>query len=114
VDNTRGNVVVLILRFEHLSEVVIAFGERGRPAEEVAQAAILEAHRYLASEVPVGEHLADQLLIPLALAGRGSFVTGPLSLHAWTNMETIGRFLPMKFDVTEHGPVSWLVAAKRA
>jgi len=49
--------------------------------------------------VPVGEHLADQLLIPLALAGAGSFLTTPLSLHATTNIHVIEKFLPRKFSV---------------
>jgi RNA 3'-terminal phosphate cyclase (ATP) len=47
----------------------------------------------------VGEHLADQLLIPLALAGGGSFVTTPLSSHATTNMDVVAMFLPRKFSV---------------
>jgi RNA 3'-terminal phosphate cyclase len=42
--------------------------------------------------VPVGEHLADQLLIPPALAGRGGFRTLPLTPHAQTNLDVIGRF----------------------
>jgi RNA 3'-terminal phosphate cyclase (ATP) len=113
-DNTRGNVVVLALRYERVSEVVISFGERGLPAEEVARAAIREARRYLdETDVPVGEHLADQLLIPLALAGAGSFVTGPLSQHTTTNMETIGRFLPVKFKSQEQSPGRWLVEVRR-
>jgi RNA 3'-terminal phosphate cyclase (ATP) len=51
---------------------------------------------YLAADVPVGEHLADQLLIPLALAGGGSFRTLPLSSHGRTNAVIIARFLPVR------------------
>jgi RNA 3'-terminal phosphate cyclase (ATP) len=58
--------------------------------------------RYLAAEVPVGEHLADQLLIPLALAGRGSFLTLQLSSHVRTNMEVIKRFLPVEIMMREN------------
>ena len=48
---------------------------------------------------PVGEHLADQLLIPMALARGGSFSTGPLSAHTTTNIEVIRKFLDVKFEV---------------
>ena len=53
---------------------------------------------YLSSRALVGEHLADQLLIPLALAGGGSFTTGALSLHTRTNIETIRQFLEIDIN----------------
>ena len=49
------------------------FGEKGISAEKVASDACDEAQAYLAAGVPVGIHLADQLLIPMALAGGGTF-----------------------------------------
>jgi len=42
-------------------------------AEQVAGAACDEALAYLAADAPVGLNLADQLLLPLALAGQGRF-----------------------------------------
>ena len=70
-----GNAVVLAIETEHVTEVFTGFGERGRPAEDVARSAVLAAKTWLESNVPVDEHLADQLLIPMALAGGGSFRT---------------------------------------
>lgn len=104
-----GNVLELTIESEHVTEVIVAFGERGKPAEVVAKEAAAEADAYLQAEAPVGMHLADQLLIPLALAGSGSFVTLPLSLHTTTNMRTIERFLPVKFTHRERSPGQWLV-----
>jgi RNA 3'-terminal phosphate cyclase (ATP) len=49
--------------------------------------------------VPIGLHLADQLLLPLALAGGGAFRTMPLSLHATTNAEVIRCFIDVSVDV---------------
>ena len=83
-----------------LREHATAFGERRKPAEAVADEAIDELERYLAAPVPVGEHLADQLLLPMALAGGGRFRTLPLSLHARTQLELIPRFLGVEFSVT--------------
>ena len=89
------------LESESVTEVFSAFGERGLKAEWVAREAVKEARRYLKNGAPVGEHLADQLALPLALAGQESFTTGPLSRHATTNLETIGAFLPVDFAVVE-------------
>ena len=47
--------------------------------------AVQAARTWLEAEVPVDEYLADQLLLPLALADGGSFRTTKPSLHATTN-----------------------------
>jgi RNA 3'-terminal phosphate cyclase (ATP) len=94
-----GNALILEIESEHVTEVVSSIGEKRVSAETVADRACEEARRYLTAEAPVGEHLADQLLIPLALAGGGSFVTTPVSSHTTTNIDVIGRFLSRKFSV---------------
>lgn len=98
-----GNVVFIEYASAHLTETISSIGERKLSAEKVAEAAVAEAKSYLSHQAPVGEHLADQLLIPLTLAGGGIFRTGPLSLHTTTNMDVIKRFLPAKFKTTQHG-----------
>ncbi|MEZ6188040.1 MAG: RNA 3'-terminal phosphate cyclase [Planctomycetota bacterium] len=97
-----GNALILDLEFGDgaLREQVTAFGEKTRRAESVADEAADEAARYLDAGVPVGEHLADQLLLPLALAGGGRFRALPLSLHAETQLELIPRFLDVRFAVS--------------
>jgi len=98
-----GNVVLLSIESEHVVEVFTGFGEIGVRAEAVAERVAQEARRYLAADVPVGPHLADQLLLPMALAGGGAFRTVPLSRHASTNVEVIGQFLGTTIDVTPVG-----------
>jgi RNA 3'-terminal phosphate cyclase (ATP) len=88
-----GNLISIIVGSEHVTDVFTAFGERGVRAEQVAHDAARQARRYINSDAAVGEHLADQLLLPLAIGEGGSFTTTPLSGHATTNIETIGRFL---------------------
>jgi RNA 3'-terminal phosphate cyclase (ATP) len=88
-----GNVVMVQVERRMLTETFTAFGEKGVRAETVAAQLASEAEAYLAAGVPVGEHLADQLLIPMALAGGGAFTTTPLSLHATTNIEVIDKLL---------------------
>lgn len=91
-----GNALMITLESEHVTEVFSALGERAVRAETVARSVLREARRYIASGAAVGEHLADQLLLPMALAGGGRFTTDAVSQHAITNAEVIARFLPVR------------------
>ena len=88
-----GNILLLEIRGESSHEVIAAFGARGVSAEAVAEHAADEARRYLASDAPVGVHLADQILLPLSIAGEGSYRTSTPSRHLRTNAEVIEMFL---------------------
>jgi RNA 3'-terminal phosphate cyclase (ATP) len=94
-----GNTVALIWRCEHAVEVFTAFGARGKTAEVVAGEVAVEAARWDAADVPVGEHFADQLVLLNALAGGGEVLTLAPSLHTRTQLELVPRFLPVRFDV---------------
>lgn len=96
-----GNAVSIVVESEHVTEVFTAYGERGVRAEEVARRAASEAKQYVASGAPIGEHLADQLLLPIALGRGGAFTTVPLTEHSTTNMEVIGTFLGVEFEVKD-------------
>lgn len=95
-----GNAVVLMVESEHVTEVFTGFGRRGIPAETVARTAVARAHHYLLAEVPVGDRLADQLLLPLAWAGGGSFVTSEPTSHFRTNAFVLGHFFAGRIEVT--------------
>ncbi len=90
-----GNVVFVTVERAHVTEVFTGFGRRGVRAEQVGLEAAGEAKRYLDSGAAVGGHLADQLLLPLALAGGGSFTTVAVSRHLETNAWVIEQFLPL-------------------
>jgi RNA 3'-terminal phosphate cyclase (ATP) len=96
-----GNVVLIEIECENVTEVFTAFGQKGVRAEAVAEAAARQARRYLESETAVGEHLADQLIVPMALADGGSFTTLPLSQHATTNITVVGKFLDIRIDTLQ-------------
>ena len=98
-----GNVAMVDVECEHITEVFCAFGRRGVRAETVGEEAGQRARHYLDAEVPVGEHLADQLLLPMCIAGRGAFRTTELTLHARTNLEVIKRFLNVDVRVRPEG-----------
>lgn len=92
-----GNVVMVEVGTPSLTEVFTGFGRLGASAEHVASEAAGAVRSYLSSQAFAGEHLTDQLLIPLALAGGGSFTATKISLHAQTNMKVIELFLPLTF-----------------
>jgi len=109
-----GNALVLEIETEHICAIFTGFGERGRPAEDVAREAIEQAKTWLTAEVPIDEHLADQLLLPMALAGRGSFRTTKPSLHMTTNVSIIQQFLPARFEVQQESDQVWRVSVGAA
>jgi len=95
-----GNALLLEIESEHVTELFSSFGEIGVRSEAVAERAVKDARRYVASGVPVGPYLADQLLLPLALAGAGAFRTIGLSSHSRTNLDVIRVFSPTRISVT--------------
>jgi len=100
-----GNAVLIEIASEHVTEVFVGFGQRGVPAERVAAGVWQEADEYLQAEVPVGPHLADQLILPLAIAAAhgetSSFRTLPLTGHSVTHLEIVQRFLPVQLTTRE-------------
>jgi RNA 3'-terminal phosphate cyclase (ATP) len=98
-----GNVLTLEIESEHVIDVFTGFGMKGVTAEAVAEHAMQDARRYIAADVPVGECLADQLMLPMALAGESSFVTSELTRHSTTNIEVIRMFLPVRIETSEIG-----------
>jgi RNA 3'-terminal phosphate cyclase (ATP) len=100
-----GNAVLVVLEYQHVTEVIVSFGERGKRAEQVAQEAAEDTLAYLDSTASVGPHLADQLLLPLGIAAsRGHtcrFHTMPLTQHSLTHMEILQRFLDLQITTQE-------------
>jgi RNA 3'-terminal phosphate cyclase (ATP) len=94
-----GNIVMIEIGSSEVTEIFSAFGQVGLSAEKVASIAAREARVYLVSRAAAGEHLTDQLLLPLALAGAGSFTAEKINMHARTNMTIISEFLPVRFEI---------------
>lgn len=88
-----GNVVMIDVEAENVTELFTGFGEVNRSAEAVATHALQQYQRWLKADVPVAVYLADQIMLPLAIAGRGQYATMPLSQHSTTHIELIKRFL---------------------
>jgi len=103
-----GNALMATLAYEHVSEVVTAFGEKGVSAEQVARAVAGEVMAFQASDGALGPHLADQWMLPLALAvaaqgGTASFTCSEMTEHATTNIGVIEKFLAVQFEIKGSG-----------
>lgn len=103
-----GNALMATLAHEHVCEVFTSFGERGVSSEQVAIALAREVKAFQESVGALGPHVADQWMLPLALAVAGSgsraeFTCSEMTDHARTNLEVIGKFLPIRFDVEPVG-----------
>ena len=96
-DQGPGNALMLTLDYEHATEVFTAFGEKSVASEQVARQVVQRARRYLMSRAAFAEYLADQMMLPLALAGGGGFTLDEVSMHARTNARVIETFLPVRF-----------------
>jgi RNA 3'-terminal phosphate cyclase (ATP) len=90
-----GNVVLVVVESEHITEVFTGFGKRGVPAEQVARTVTEQARRYLDSGAAAGPHLADQLLLPLTQSGGGTFLTAPPTDHFKSNIEVLADFFEL-------------------
>lgn len=114
VENSQGpgNILTLEIESDHVTEVFTGFGEKGVSAEKVAGRTAISAREYLALEVPVARYLADQLLVPMALAGGGKFRTLSPTKHTITNATIIRSFLDVAIDLNEYDQNRWEIEVK--
>ena len=89
-----GNAMWLVARDEGTgtTNVFSGIGDVGVAAEKIGEDVARAFLAWRASGASIEEHLADQVMLPIALAGAGSFTTNVLSLHARTNIEVIAAF----------------------
>jgi RNA 3'-terminal phosphate cyclase (ATP) len=109
-----GNVVMIELESEHVTEVFTGFGKMGVKAEQVASRVLRDARHYLKADAPVGEYLTDQLMLPLGIGawqgrGGGAFRTLGLSMHARTHLEILKTFLDIRVETVQQGRDDWQV-----
>lgn len=102
-DQGPGNALLVEAHFDHVTEIVSAFGKLGIPAERLATTAARRMAGYIASSAFAGPYLQDQLLLPMAITGGGAFTSVKLSEHSNTAMALIERFTGRRFRVSATG-----------
>ena len=89
-----GTVLTVALPTHPVPTLFFGLGERGKPAEKVADEAADQASAFLSARHPVDAHSADQLVLPLALAdGPSTLAVSEISSHLLTNIAVIQQFL---------------------
>lgn len=104
-----GNALLLRVRHAGHAETFTGHGERGLSSEKVAERLADEADAYLRSDACVAEHLSDQLLLPMALAGGGAFTVPTISEHLRSNARLIEKFLPVEIAWSEIPAGPWKI-----
>jgi RNA 3'-terminal phosphate cyclase (ATP) len=98
-----GNIVMIKVKNESVTMIFTAFGQKGISRKTVAENAVKQVKYYLEKDLVVDKYLADQLLVPMTVAGGGSFLTGKPSLHTLTNIEVIRKFTDQEIQCQDIG-----------
>jgi RNA 3'-phosphate cyclase len=99
-----GSMLLLVAEFEAACWAFCSLGARGKPAERVADEAVKAFLAFHASGAAIDHFLADQLILPLALApGTSTLSTESITPHLLTNVEVVRAFLPV--DIAVEGSI---------
>ncbi|MBQ7650615.1 MAG: RNA 3'-terminal phosphate cyclase [Victivallales bacterium] len=96
-----GNVLIATLRYENLTEVFSVCGSLGVSRKSVAKRVAGFVRQYLSRNWVVGQFLADQLMLPMALGAGGDYLTGRPTPHSETNRAVIQRFIDVNINFKE-------------
>lgn len=97
---STGAGVFLTARYAHALAGFSALGKRGLPAERVALDACRDFFAFHKTGAAVDRHLADQLVLPMALAeGRSEMAIECITSHLLTNVHVIRQFIPATIEI---------------
>lgn len=106
-----GAGIFLFADYAHITAGFTAYGREGLPAERVAEAGCRELLSHHRTGAPADPRLADQLVLPAALAaGESRIVTSRVSQHLLTNVWIVQQFLTRELSVAgTEGTVGTLI-----
>jgi RNA 3'-terminal phosphate cyclase (ATP) len=106
----KGTAVVLLAEFETSQVCFFGLGERGKPAERVADEAVEQLIAFLETDGAVDKYLGDQLLLPLASASGPSRVrVSEVTQHLLTNAEVLRAFGAARIEIdADLGQPGWV------
>jgi RNA 3'-terminal phosphate cyclase (ATP) len=91
----QGTMVFVWAGFERVVAGFSSLGKLGKPAEQVAEEAVQALVEFLGGDEALDKHLADQVVLPLALAeGTSRFTTTAVTEHLLTNAWVVNQFFP--------------------
>jgi RNA 3'-terminal phosphate cyclase (ATP) len=96
----QGTLVFLWAESENASAGFTSLGELGKPAERVAEKAAHDLLAYLAGPAALDSHMADQLVLPAALAsGVTDFTCEEITPHMMTVAWVVNQFFAGRVQV---------------
>ena len=96
-----GAGIFLIAEYEHSASGFTAYGRKGLPSERVADSACHDLIAHHRSNAATDMHLADQLVLPAALAkGVSRWTTCRVTQHLLTNVWVVRQFLDVPINIT--------------
>jgi len=108
-----GAGIFLFAEYVHATAGFTTYGRKGLPAERVAESACEDLLAHYRSDTPVDPHLADQLVLPMALAkGESRIVTSQVSQHLLTNVWVMRHFLTRELSMQEKPRAQAMVIVK--
>jgi RNA 3'-terminal phosphate cyclase (ATP) len=91
---SAGSFLMLVAEMGNVSAAFSALGERGKPAEQVAEEVLDALSDFLSTDAACDPHLADQLILPLAFApGTSRFTFSRHTRHLSTSIEITRQLL---------------------
>lgn len=109
-----GNVILIRVQYGEQNFLFTAFGQRGKPAEQVATEACETFIDFRLTKAALDEHLSNQILLYLALNQGGVYTAPGLSMHTKTNIEVIKSFLEIKIAVHKNADGCFEIAVRRS
>ncbi|MFQ6100070.1 MAG: RNA 3'-terminal phosphate cyclase [Anaerolineae bacterium] len=108
-----GAGIFLFAEYAHTTAGFTAYGRKGLPAERVAETACKDLLAHHRSGAPADLYLADQLVLPMALAkGESRVITSQVSQHLLTNVWVVPQFLARELSVEGESGVPGAVVVK--
>ena len=102
----KGTILFLTAEFENVLAGFSTLGEKGQPAEVVAEETAMKFIDFVGKDVCLGCNIADQLLPYLCLARRKFKLNiSALTPHLMTNLWVIKRFIDLRIDIK--GPMGF-------
>jgi RNA 3'-terminal phosphate cyclase (ATP) len=98
----KGTFCFILAEFEYVRAGFSALGAIGKPAEQVADEAVEDFLRFFRGQGSLDPHLADQVVLCMALAeGESTVTVSEVTDHLKTNIWVIEQFLSVKFNLKE-------------
>jgi RNA 3'-terminal phosphate cyclase (ATP) len=107
-----GNIVMIEAAYEHASEISSGFGKLGQSSEAIGKDATRRLAGFMGTSAFAGPYLADQLMLPFAIAGGGQFTTVKPSQHSRTAADIIALFTGRTAQFEERQDKPWMVSVK--